>query len=145
MNIRKAGIKDSKQIKNLAESLRLNSQTPKEKGFLIYVLDEEEYKKHIQESKYFFIAQEKKEIIGFVMAYDDKSLKSLFNENQMKHEDNLVKFILEQNNPFIFGDQIGIRSNNEGNGIGKRLMRNYLQRWNKIILIPCILQSHISQ
>lgn len=50
------------------------------------------------------------------MCYDNRILNQLFEEGSVLHEDQLPVRVTSQNEPYIFGDQIGITTSFKGTG-----------------------------
>lgn len=119
--IRKAQPFDVQAIKNIAESLRINYRAPQPTGFLVYVLGENEYKRRISITPHFYVSEgEDGELEGFLMAYDNLTIS---NDRMLNgHQENVLKFLLKQPQPFVFGDQIGVRINSQRTGIGRKLV-----------------------
>jgi L-amino acid N-acyltransferase YncA len=130
MEIRKANTKDVKSIQKIAESLSLNPKQPQKKGFLVYVLDNNEYSARIN-SSYFYVAEENGKILGFLMCYDKENLIKLIKEGEIKHEEGIIKYLNKKEGSFIFGDQIGILSEHTLKGIGKAMTQRLFQDMTK--------------
>ena len=109
IDIRQARVQDASQIEKIARSLRYDPSKTQIDGFLVYVLSEEEYKQRIKRNPYFYVAESDGGIEGFSMNYNDHTLKTLLGVGAMSHESSFMKFLLEQKNPFILADQIGVR------------------------------------
>ncbi|MDI6721512.1 MAG: GNAT family N-acetyltransferase [Candidatus Aenigmarchaeota archaeon] len=74
------------------------------------------------DSDFFYVAEENKIVRAFLMCYDDKNLERMVTDSMMGHEDNLVRFVLQQGRPFIFGDQIGVQPEFQNHGIGNYML-----------------------
>ncbi len=131
MIVRHVRLNDLGEILQLANSIKLKNNSPKEGGFLVYVLDEGGYKERIHLSSYFYVAESKNKIIGFLMCYDNKTLTDLKNKNLLDYEDKTVNLILSQNRPFLFGDQIGVISSHRSQGIGKSMIKQLFEDMKK--------------
>lgn len=125
MKIRKAVIEDASEIKAIAESLRLNQNRP-QGGFLVYPLAEEGYQKRIRSSSYFYVAEEDARLQGFLMCYDDATIRRLSETGELSHQDGVLKYLQSQPAPFIFGDQIGIQREKLRSGVGNLLMEGLI-------------------
>ncbi len=110
MRIRHAQESDAAQIHSLATELSIQNGRTSDQGFLVYVLSEQEYRLRIGTSDFFYVAQQEGQICGFLMCYSDKTLLALIAANAVAHEDGIMLFVQQQGKPFIFGDQIGVRS-----------------------------------
>jgi predicted GNAT superfamily acetyltransferase len=120
MIIRRARASDAERIHAIAESIRLNRDSY-QNGFLVHVPSPEQYRSCISLSPFFYVAQNE-ETDGFLMCYDSGTLQTLRENGQMEHEDNLVDFVLQNELPYVFGDQIGVRPGKIRQGIGKSMM-----------------------
>jgi len=123
VQVRKAKPEDAKAISELAKAVKLNLGNPrKDRGFLVYILDEEEYRERILGAKYFYVAEREGKILGFLVCYDDVSLKKLIDEGEFADEKKFMKFLSKQKIPFILGDQIAVDPDNTSKGVGKSLV-----------------------
>lgn len=129
MEIRRAKVEDASKVENIARAVELDKDSPQEGGFLFYVQDKESYKKRIARSPYFYVAEDSGDIIGFLMCYDDKTLRGLTDD--LSYKDGTSKFLLEQKTPFIFGDQIGVREEMNHKGVGNQLMERLFEDMKK--------------
>lgn len=116
---------DAQKVWSLAESVRLNYQKPQKEGFLVYVLNKDQYLQRIITSPFFYVAKTiDADIEGFLMCYDDKTLQQLITNSELSHEDGITKFLTQQPAPYIYGDQIGINNCHAQTGIGNAMMKN---------------------
>ena len=122
MIIRKAKTSDSKNIFKISKSVKINWKNPQKEGFITYPLQEGGYGKRIKLSKYFYVAEENKEVIGYLMCYDDNTLKRIISDGNINHQDGTTTFLLKQKPPYIFGDHIAIKKKYLQKGVGERLM-----------------------
>lgn len=129
MTIRQATPDDARAIVEIAQSLKLDLSVHPTflwNGFLVYPLNEEQYKQRIRSTPYFYVDDCSNEgigITGFLMCYDDETLRKLTQNGDISHQDAEVKYVLEQKKPFIFGDQIGVRKEWARCGSGTELIR----------------------
>jgi ribosomal protein S18 acetylase RimI-like enzyme len=130
MKIRRATVNDSFAVCRIANSLRLNQNKPHQNGFLIYVLDQEAYLRKITSSPYFVVAQENNDVIGYAMCYDSATLRKLFAQGELAHEDKIADFLARQKN-FIYCDQIGVEFQHERKGVGESLIYKIFQEMTK--------------
>ncbi len=121
--IRHARPEDARDIWKLAQQLRLDYSSPQTNGFLVYVLDENRYRQRIAASPFFYVADTGNKLDGFLMCYDERTLRDLNAAGDMSHEDGTVEFVLSQEGPYVFGDQIGVAREEQGHGIGHAMMR----------------------
>ena len=121
MAIRLANLKDAEKIVDIANKIKIKYPNPQNTGFLVYILTKRQYEQRIKQTSFFYVSGDK-DINGFLMCYDDKTLATLVKKGELNHENNLVNFILKQQRPYIFGDQIGVLSENIREGIGENMM-----------------------
>jgi N-acetylglutamate synthase-like GNAT family acetyltransferase len=129
MKIRKANLKDIHQITKIAAQLKIVSP-PQKNGFLVYVLNEGDYRARLI-SKYFYVAEEKDRVVAFIMAYNNLIINKLIESGDLTHQSNIIKFLLKQKKPFIWGDQIGVLKEYAKQGIGGLLMDRLISQSNK--------------
>ena len=123
MNIRTAQERDSKRIREITLSLIIPRETTEKTGLVKYnTPTEEEIKNRIKGNKFFYVAEEKGNIIGFLSSYTDIKLKKL---NFKKDE--IINHILKKDSSFIFWDQLGIIKDYQNKGIGKNLSDKFTQ------------------
>ncbi len=122
MRIRKATLKDLEGICEVAQSVKLDYENPQDQGFLVYVLDKEDYTKRINSSDYFYVALSEDKVVGFLMCYDNENLNDLIENRELDHQDMLTKRVSEQQGEYIFGDQIGIITDKALEKVGTSLM-----------------------
>ena len=129
MVIRKATPDDAQKVHQIAESIRINYGNPQRNGFLVYVLSEEQYRYHIERSSKFYVSEDVDgEVDGFLMCYDSEALRLLRRTlRKLDHEDGLIDFVLCQETPFIFGDQIGVQSDRRKMDIGRLMMQQLFE------------------
>ncbi len=126
MVVRKVTSEDAEKICLLANSIRLDNTEPQKEGFLVYVLDEEQYRSRTI-SSFFYVAETDLNFDGFLMCYDYEILKKLAQRGLIGHEDKVIEFIIGQQEPYIFGDQIGVDVGKNNQGIGKALIEQLFQ------------------
>ncbi|NMB48719.1 GNAT family N-acetyltransferase [Candidatus Kuenenbacteria bacterium] len=98
-------------------------------GFLIYNLDENDYKKRL--NLFFLTFSEENKVRGFIMSYDKTFLEQLIKNGEIAHEDGIMQYLQTEINPadnFIFGDQIAISKDNRNREAGTKLMKATLSR-----------------
>jgi N-acetylglutamate synthase-like GNAT family acetyltransferase len=131
--IRKARETDADEIHHLAESLSIKKLHDTTKGFLVYTLQEAEYRTRILMSNYFFISTNHGHIDGFLMCYDNNILKTSLQSNLLSHEDAIIRFVQNMPEPYIFGDQICISraAEEQKQPTGIQLMENLFAEMKK--------------
>jgi len=125
LKIRKANIADAPKIQKLAHSLKIDVKNPQENGFLVYTTDDEGYKKRIQSTPYFYVAERDGELIGYLYCFDDKTLKELEEKKILTGEDITFPYLFSQKKPFILADQMGVMRKYSYQGIGKALFEKF--------------------
>jgi GNAT superfamily N-acetyltransferase len=122
MIIRRATQEDLEGICKVAESVKLDYSKPQKSGFLVYCLSKDQYANRLESSDYFYVATDQNKVIGFLMCYDDETLKDLIKNGNLDHEAHLAKKVAEQNGRYTFGDQIGVFPDKALTGVGTALM-----------------------
>src|SRR3989344_2945 len=80
-----------------------------------------ELKTRVKESKFFYVAEDSKNIIGFLSAYTDIILRKLD-----LSEDKIIQHILKNRHRFVYYDQLALRKVYQGKGIGKLLLKTHM-------------------
>lgn len=127
LKIRKATLADATQIFHIAQSLKLNNKISKDDGFLIYTTDEDGYKKRIQSTPYFYVAERNGELIGYLYCFDDTTLKKLEEKKVLTGEDITFPYLFSQKKPFILADQMGVMLKYSYQGVGKALFEEFFK------------------
>ena len=130
VTVRKAEMKDLEGIFNVALSVGKAKKTSYD-GFLMdnYENHPEKFKrkfeKNIKNLKYFYVAQSKGEILGFIMAY---TAEEWFKDNPEWTENIMWKpdFHVFQYENFVLTDKIAVRSDLRGCGIGSKMYKKYI-------------------
>lgn len=132
LNIENVQEKDLPAVTAIAAKLKLDVANPDPKivgkGFLIYTLPEEAYRKRA--NPYFTVAKEGERVLGYLMCYERAFFEELIRNGDIGHEDGITRFIqdLEPSDQYIFADQIGLDYENRRKGMGSNLMRQLLER-----------------
>lgn len=129
--IRTVARRDTPAIVEIAEAVRINPHNPDprliDKGFLVYVLSEDDYVK--RENTYFTLSSDGEGVAGFLMCYSGEFLRELVADGSISHQDGAVDFLLrEGGGPFLFGDQIAVSPTASRRGIGRELMHDMFGR-----------------
>ena len=122
MIIRKATPEDLEGICKVMNAVKLDYDNPQKCGFLAYGLNHEGYAQRITSSDYFYVALNEDEVVGFLMCYDNETLKGLMKSGELDHDDMLTKRVSEQQGKYIYGDQIGVIPDRTLNGVGTSMM-----------------------
>lgn len=145
--IRRPEVDDARGISKLANSLHINQLQTHDRGFLVYPLNEEGYKRRIERARdYFYVAEKDGQLAGFIMCYDNNKLGELLKAGELNHEDSIVQFLFQQKFPFLYGDQIGIKPSFMKRKIGERLMESVLKTMREQRILPfyaCVLHKPI--
>ncbi|MBN2897903.1 MAG: GNAT family N-acetyltransferase [Clostridia bacterium] len=129
--VRRAQEKDLEGIFNVALSVGKAKKASYD-GFLMdnYEHNPEHFKKvflrNIRTLKFFYVAQSKGEILGFIMAYTAEE----WLQHQPDWAENIMwkpGFKVYQYENFVLTDKIAVRSDLRGCGIGSKMYRKYIE------------------
>lgn len=124
MIIRNAQEKDAALVEKIVLELNISRKSRKKTGFVEYLpIPLAQWKKRIKYNPYFYVVEDTRNIVGFLAAYAHDFLKM----TSFKH-DQLVQYILTKEPPFIYWDQLAIREDYQGKGIGKSLIQHLLKK-----------------
>jgi hypothetical protein len=119
--IRRARMGDEGIMAEMAGKLRLDPRNPRPEGFLTYPLDADGYHRRLIVSGNTYIAENHHgSPAGFLMCFNELGLEVLAAYGDMDHQDGEVEFVMKQDKPFIFADQIGVLE--PRNGAGRALL-----------------------
>lgn len=122
MEIRRATVKDAEKINEISFELVVPRDTLKSQGLVEYSVPPiSEMKKRIN-GRFFYVAIESEEVIGFLAAYTNEELKKFDFSN-----DEIVKHILKKDNKFILWEQLAIQERYQNKGFGLRLAKKFLE------------------
>jgi len=97
-------LKDAAIIRQIAIDVNISIDSSEETGFVEYPIpDEEEYLQMIKKSKYFYVAESDKKIVGFLSGFTYEYLQT-----HLDKEDELEQFLLKKNRDFIYLDQLAV-------------------------------------
>jgi ribosomal protein S18 acetylase RimI-like enzyme len=128
MIIRRARQEDAFQIHTIAKSLYIDRPTQDLKfGFIVYYLDEEEYAARIDSNPFYVVLVDKK-VVGYIMAYNDETLRNYLKSKIVSHEERILKklfdYCREKNiQHFTFIDQLAVSPEYQRKGYGGFLLR----------------------
>ncbi len=125
MVIRHAKIEDIEKIKELADSLKYNPENPKSNS-IISTFNRDEYIFRINNSRFFYVDSNGDELNGFLIAHEGNLIKTLSEEGMFHHEE-MLPFLSQQKEPFVYGESIGIREGMQRKGIGDALMSRWFE------------------
>ena len=77
------------------------------------------------------MGEDEDKIIGYLMCYENKSLKQIISSGKIDHQDGIVTYLQTQNNPYIFGDHIAIGKRYLQTGVGHLLMKRLFKDMKK--------------
>lgn len=121
MKIRVASPADAPTIREICSSLNVARTDSSDRGFVEYpVPDLPEWIKRIHNNPFFYVAEEKDEIIGFCSSYPDSRLKETHRGNP------LVVQIEPEERPFIYCELLGVRKSNQNRTVGISLLRRLI-------------------
>lgn len=130
MLIRLARQEDASQIHAIAKSLYINRPNFDLKfGFIVYYLDEEEYAMRMCDNPFYVVLVDEK-VIGYIMAYNDTTLRNYLKSNNVTHEGKILEKLFcycRENNiqRFIFIDQFAISPEYQKRGYGGFLLKRF--------------------
>ena len=114
-----------KKIREISQELKFNQEKPKCEA-LITVLREREYTERTRLSKYFYVAVEGQIVLGFLMAFDDKTYEELLRRGLFHHEE-IIPFLNDSSKPFVYWESFGVANNKQRAGVGKALINRLLE------------------
>ena len=115
-------LKDAAIIRQIAIDVNISIDSSEETGFVEYPIpDEEEYLQMIKKSKYFYVAESDKKIVGFLSGFTYEYLQT-----HLDKEDELEQFLLKKNRDFIYLDQLAVIKEYRRKGIGKKLIQQLI-------------------
>jgi len=119
IEVRKTTPDDAGAIRDIAESL--NYVPPgSDKGFLVHVRDEPEYRRILGISTHSFVAEEDGRIVGFLLILTMKELEAVADGIQTR--DKVIQYILGLNDrTAVYADQIGVSLEARSRGVGQAL------------------------
>lgn len=117
--VRKAFPADAPAIERIAESLRYKPPGS-EKGFLVHVRSEKEYRKILEVSRNSLVAEQDGRVVGFLLVHTMAELKHL--HEGVFASDKVVEYILGiGDGKAVYADQIGVDLECRSRGIGQQL------------------------
>lgn len=123
------------KVHSIAQQVHLkpNSSNTKNStnGFLVYVLDEDQYRIRSIQNEFFITIAIENEILGYLMAYTRDFLQRLVHQGDMRHEDGIMNCILSHSRStdnFLFIDQIAISPTSHKKNAGTILMKSIFQK-----------------
>ena len=122
MSIRRAKQEDAERIHKLAKSLWIDWSNPQRKGFLVNKRTEQHYAART-ESPFFYVAEDNSRLAGFLMCFDSSTFRKFAAQGIINPSEGDVKFMLNQKDSWVFGDQIGIDPKLSRNKIGSAMMK----------------------
>lgn len=117
--VRKALPDDAHSIYGIAESLRFKPPGS-DKGFLVHVRNEKEYRKILEVSQNSLMAEDEGSLVGFLLVHTMTELKELHKE--IFASDKVVEYVLGlRDENAVYADQIGVALECRRRGIGQQL------------------------
>lgn len=109
MKIRYVQISDTVKIKEIADSLVVNSnETNKRTGFCDYSLTQEQYERRT-ESDFFLVGDNRLNLEGFCMAYDSDFVRQLIEQEQSLENDTVFKYLQSLKSDYVYVDQFAVQ------------------------------------
>ncbi len=119
--IRKAQIKDAEIVRQLTMDYNIRRSSQKAKGFVEFeVPPMRRYEEYIKDNPYFYVAEKAGEVIGFLSAFTDDFIEKL------NISDDITKYILDQQRPLIYAEQIAVDINYQNQRIGQTLFQRLI-------------------
>lgn len=116
MKIRKVQMRDIPQIKSIADSLAVTSENQdRNYGFYKYSLTYEQYARR-SESNLFLVGLDNSRLEGFCMAYDSEFVKRLVEQEPQLRENEIFRYLTEQQKDYVYIDQLAVREPKSFNG-----------------------------
>ncbi len=116
MEIRKVQMRDIPQIKTVADSLVVTLENQdRDYGFYKYSLTNEQYARR-SESDLFLVGLDNSRLEGFCMAYDSEFVLRLIEQEPQLRENEIFRYLTEQQEDYVYIDQLAVRSPKSFNG-----------------------------
>lgn len=135
MLVRSAELADISRILSVVSEAAINPRNitarSAKNGFLVYPLDEKDYADRLFGNKFFLVITEGDVIKGFVMCYELSFLKRLIVDKKIQHEDGIIQFLETLNGAFLYGDQIGVSTDNRSRKAGTLLLQEIFRRMRR--------------
>jgi len=117
--VRKAVAKDAAVIHRIAESLRYRPPGS-EKGYLVHVRKEEDYRRLLESSKHSLVAEEGGKVLGYLLVYSMTELSEL--AKSILVGDKVISYVLSLGDiKALYADQVGVDLEARSRGIGQLL------------------------
>lgn len=117
--VRRAVPDDAGEIRRIAATLRYEPPGS-DKGFLVHVRSEEEYRRILDISRHSFVAENEGTMTGFLLVYMMPELERL--ATGVLGQDNVVRYVLGLGEPgAVYADQIGVSLEARSRGTGQAL------------------------
>lgn len=144
-----ANIGDSEEIATLAQELKLNPERPQQNGFLFYPYTSDQYDARMGVSDTdsgdtFIVARDDKgKLAGFISAWSREALRAIYSPG-LGAQTSVVYYFLGKSKDFVFGEQIGVRRDLAGKGLGSLLL-NQMMRHTELAGIEDVYVSILDQ
>jgi L-amino acid N-acyltransferase YncA len=113
---RKATPEDLNKVLEILDSVLLSKMTSRKNGFLTFNPGKEFYQDLINKTKFFYVAQDKKKIVGFLIAVPSGLLNPI---------DEIQKFFIDnyKKEKFVYIFQIAVSPEQQTKGVGRGLYK----------------------
>ena len=119
VDVRRAFPDDAGAISGIANSLRYRPPGS-DKGFLVHVLTDQEYRRILEISRLSFVAVDGGTVVGYLLVHDISELERL--AAGVLKDDLTVRYVLGQGDrKAVYADQIGVSLDARSRGIGQLL------------------------
>ena len=116
---RRAEPEDAGAIRRIAETLRFKPPGS-EKGFLVHVRSEADYRSILEMSRHSFVAEEEDIVVGYLLVHTVPELERL--TAGILGSDKTVSYVLGLNDrTAVYADQIGVSLDARSRGTGQKL------------------------
>ena len=122
MIIRRAALYDTSAISNIARCVGVDRSSTRKSGLIELNLDREGYEKRIHGNSFAFLAENhSQKITGFFVGYYSGFLKRLMEIDGHAASDEIMQFVHNLPEPFVYGDQLAVLPGFSGQGVATAL------------------------
>lgn len=127
VNLRKASIKDAREISDICKMFTTSRENNRKEGFIEYPkISLDEWVSRIRNNQFFYVIEEANDVVGFSSAYTKEQLDSPSFLN-----DEIVQKILSKKDNFVYWDQLAILPKFQNHGYVKDLSNAFLNEVEK--------------
>ncbi|MDD4983683.1 MAG: GNAT family N-acetyltransferase [Candidatus ainarchaeum sp.] len=123
MEIIKAKAKDAKDIQKIIKELTIPANSKKDTGFVDYNIPKiGTISNRIKNSNFCYVVLDRKKVIGFNMAYEQKALRKLDKDR----DPIIIYFSKETEKDFIYWDLLGVAKHKQDQDLGSELTKQLI-------------------